>query len=89
MATQLSRDLETDLNHEMAMGQGTYVLVKEVSVHGTLCAVKVIHIILLINATEEDNEKLKNIYSRVFSKQQFVTFQLGSIPWYYTTWINL
>ena len=69
MATEMSRqtlkDLQLtdvkDLDNEM--GRGAYGLVKEVSVHGTLCAAKVIHKILLTDATKEEYEKLQKTFT--------------------------
>ena len=49
-----------DLRHEM--GRGAYGVVKEVSVHGTLCAAKVIHEILLTHATNEEYEELRTMF---------------------------
>ena len=49
-----------DLGHEL--GRGTYGVVKEVSVHGTECAAKVIHKIWLQHATKEKNEKIQSMF---------------------------
>ena len=68
MATQLSKETLKDLqltdviDLDNEMGRGAYGLVKEVSVHGTLCAAKVIHKILLTDATKEEYERLQKMF---------------------------
>ena len=49
-----------DLDHEL--GRGAYGVVKEVSVHGTECAAKVIHKILLTHASKEEYEKVQKMF---------------------------
>ena len=49
-----------DLDHEM--GRGAYGYVKEVSVHGTLCAAKVIHDVLLVHVTKEEHETVQKMF---------------------------
>ena len=65
MSRQTLKDLQLtdviDLDNEM--GRGAYGLVKEVSVHGTLCAAKVIHKILLTDATKEEYETLQKMFT--------------------------
>ena len=49
-----------DLDHEL--GRGAYGVVKEVSVHGTVCAAKVIHKILLTHASKEEYETIQSMF---------------------------
>ena len=47
-----------DLNHEI--GRGSYGVVKKVSLHGTVCAAKVIHEILLTGGVEDKNKPVQD-----------------------------
>lgn len=47
-----------DLNHKI--GQGSYAVVKEVSLHGTVCAAKVIHEVLLTGGAEDENKPVQD-----------------------------
>ena len=49
-----------DLDHEL--GWGAYWVVKEVSVHGTVYAAKVIHKILLTHASKEEYETIQSMF---------------------------
>ena len=70
MATSMSKealkDLQLtdiiDLDHEI--GRGAYGFVKEVSIHGTLCAAKVVHEVLLTHAAKEEYEHVQKMFYR-------------------------
>ena len=70
MATEITKSKEVlknlqlmnvvDLNHEL--GRGAYGFVKEVSIHGTVCAAKVIHKVLLVLATKKEYENVQKMF---------------------------
>ena len=68
MVTEVSRDTlkelqlisVKDLDHDI--GRGAYGFVKEVLVHGTVCAAKVVHKILLTHANEEEYKRLQKMF---------------------------
>lgn len=56
-----------DLNHEI--GRGSYGVVKQVSLHGTVCAAKVIHEILLSDPTGDNSKPVQDFILELnFSK---------------------
>jgi len=68
MVTEVSRDTlkelqlkdVKDLSNEL--GRGAYGFVKDVLVHGTVCAAKVVHEILLMHANEEEYKQLQKMF---------------------------